>query len=216
MVRFSRISHGPGPVRLFGSSIDKHLTTIRLSIYEGEMEHRLSGDHCSGGAKIIEVELSATQFSELLTTMNMGHGVPCTIKFQQGEGGIESPPDLKNEAERIRDGFEEKMQDLGPVIDERIDNIMNALPKSLKASTRREIEIQLGCIRQELLSNAPFALEQFNRATDRVVATAKGEVEAFVTHAVVTTGLEELQRRLLGNDEEGKTVDVAALPDEEE
>jgi len=90
-VMFTRTHCGGGREKLFGSAITNHFTTVKLTIREAELRHKYHEDRIWGDRKIIEVELSAAQFVELLTTMNVGTGTPCTIRFRQDVGKIEIP-----------------------------------------------------------------------------------------------------------------------------
>ena len=107
LVQFSR-QHG-GSKKLFGSQIRSD-TTIALRIFEGEVQHELSYDRYSHAKNrpIIEVVLSAAQFAELLTTMNMGSGVPCTIEYRDGKDVPPIPETDKAEAQKIHEGFQRK------------------------------------------------------------------------------------------------------------
>jgi len=59
-------------------------------------------------------------------------------------------------------------------------------------------------LRQEIESNVPFIQQSFNEQMDKTVLEAKGEVEGFVMHKVISTGLEGLQKefKLIGESEE--------------
>jgi hypothetical protein len=78
MVSFSRC-YGTNR-RLFQSHV-KNMTTVRLRIKQASVKHSLHQDHTYGEESLIEVELSPAQFAELLTSMNVGDGVPCTINY---------------------------------------------------------------------------------------------------------------------------------------
>ena len=105
MVEFSRVEHG-GPCRLFGSSLTNHGTTIILRVWEASRKHDCGQDwyHGSIRKELIAVEMSAAQFAGLLTTMNVGNGVPCTIRHVQGVQRPEVPPD-PGEMGRVRAAF---------------------------------------------------------------------------------------------------------------
>ena len=90
MVQFNRVSSNP-PQKFFGSSVRAGYY-IELSIHKGEKV--TSHDHFRNifaKGEIINVRLSPNQFSELLTTMNIGSGVPCTLQRIQGEVMPELP-----------------------------------------------------------------------------------------------------------------------------
>lgn len=76
-VSFNRISCTP-PLDLYGSNL-KHGNIISLSIRRSTKNRNLNRDTYYGGEEIVEVKLSSAQFAELLTSLNVGSGVPCTI-----------------------------------------------------------------------------------------------------------------------------------------
>lgn len=194
IVSFSRISSS-GKKRLFGSTLDMHYHSIVLELSEAELciDHELLNERVCAGKSIVRVEMSAAQFAELLTTMNIGEGVPCTIERRDGKG-VDEPPFLPTESENVRTDFASKMRDIGKDLRRRADEVMAELPASLKTSTRRQIEIKLGNIVGTITDNAPFALTQFQEAATRVTTAAKAEVEAVLTHAVQMTGINALRR----------------------
>ena len=77
MMCFSRITGGDP--HLFGTSI-KHNDKISLVLRTAEYDRSLNQNWYYGKKELFEVEMSYTQFVELITHMNMGSGVPVTIK----------------------------------------------------------------------------------------------------------------------------------------
>ena len=103
MVGFSRPTHAVGAdgVSLFGSSI-KNSSVVSLTIYPAYIDRHLSQDwHHAKTQPIIEVLLSPLQFAELLTTLNIGFGVPATLV--QHEGKHYELPKIPSKAEQFRD-----------------------------------------------------------------------------------------------------------------
>lgn len=194
MVGFSRVTSS-GHQRLFGSTLESHYHTIHLRIHEADLciDHDLHMERARAKGQIVEVELSAAQFAELLTSMNVGDGVPCTIRRRMGVGGIEDPPAVPVESANVRTDFAAKMKGIRPDLARRAKELLDELPTSLKASTRRQIEIKLGNIVDLVAGNATFALDQFQEAAARVTTAAKAEIDAVVTHVVQATGIKALQ-----------------------
>src|SRR5208337_4240325 len=89
MVSFSRISAGGEGLSLFGSSI-KHHSAITLSIKQARLSRDTDLSHdwyfAENRFPLIEVTLSPNQFAELLTSMNVGDGVPATLTLYNGQG----------------------------------------------------------------------------------------------------------------------------------
>ena len=205
MVEFSRVEHG-GPCRLFGSSLTNHGTTIILRVREASRKHGLGQDwyHGSHSKELIEVELSAAQFAGLLTTMNIGNGVPCTIRHVQGERRPNVPPD-PGEMGRIRSAFRKDIEGddgergghggLTTRLRDLMDDAKQVLSKdgAVKASERKALLHRLEMLEQEIRTNMPFMLKQFERATEKVATAAKAEVDAFITSVATRLGMERLR-----------------------
>jgi hypothetical protein len=191
ILHISRVSGGTSAIRLFGSPLATHYGTIRLTISKGKWIHGLNHDRYFGMSKdFVEVEMSAAQFADAITSLNMGSGTPCTIRYVGGEH-IPEPPDHATEAEHIRDNFEStlgKFTTKAAVYRKRIEE----LTSKLSQKARDEIRIALDVIEHQLSSNVPFVVKQFQEATTRITTSAKAEVEAFVTGVVRAAGLQSI------------------------
>jgi hypothetical protein len=191
ILHISRTSGGTSAIRLFGSPLATHYGTIRLTISKGKWIHGLHHDRYFGMNKdFIEIEMSAAQFADAITSLNMGSGTPCTIRYVGGER-VPSPPDHATEAEHIRDNFEEslgKYAEKAHTYRKKIEE----LTAKLSTKAREEIRVALDVMEQQLTSNVPFVVKQFQEATTRVTTAAKAEVEAFVTGVVRAAGLQSI------------------------
>lgn len=171
MVSLSRISSSGGH-RLFMSALPFHHHSIRLRIHHGYLTRgEIVGDIAHAGPQIVEVELSAAQFAELITTMNVGDGVPCTI-VRHGRS-MEEPPSIDSEPE----------------------NILSALPGGTSEKVRSKVTTQINEMVREITDHVPFALKMFQEATVRASGAAKAEVDALLTHIVQVTGMQVLRER---------------------
>lgn len=192
MVGFSRITGSSG--RMFGSSLPNQGTFVRLRLTRATRRHELGRDWYHGETQTMyEVDLSSAQFAELLTSMNVGSGVPCTIRHAEGRR-MEDPPDELLEAEQVRTDFKGKTEAVAKRLDgmkARIDEIL--AKKSVTVADRKEVADLTMMIVQEVRSNLPFWLSQFNEATQKITSAAKAEVDAFMTAAVMTAGWKALQ-----------------------
>ena len=178
-------------LRLFGSPLATHYASIRLTISKGKWIHGLHHDRYYGMNKeFIEVEMSAAQFADAITSLNMGSGTPCTIRYVGGER-IAEPPNHATEAEHIRENFEGSLDKYKEKA-HRYRKKIEELTSKLSTKARDEIRIALDVMEQQLGSNVPFVVKQFQEATTRITTAAKAEVDAFVTHVVRAAGLQSL------------------------
>lgn len=188
MLSISR-SMGTHATRLFGSSLKSHHGTIRLTVHPGYMQHDLNHDWYYGHTEtLFEIEMSAAQFAEAITSLNSG-STPCTIRFNNG--WIDDPPDIETEVERVKNNFSKDLKDMIQVMKERRAEI-EKLTSKLPEKSRQKLKIELDVMIQQLTANAPYVLEQFDAATEKVVTSAKTEIESFAMHVLHAAGLEAL------------------------
>lgn len=191
VARFSRVTGNPGP--LFGSSLAQHPSFVELEVVRATCQHHLGRDWIhSHGQPLITVKFSATQFAELLTTMNVGSGVPGTMSRFDGLD-VPRPSFVDREIVKVRNGFREKMARLAADVKRDRQEIQDIIAKKALTQADREIiSRKLEKIDREIGANAPFMLESFEESAAKVVTAAKAEVDAFVMQAVVKAGMDAL------------------------
>jgi ElaB/YqjD/DUF883 family membrane-anchored ribosome-binding protein len=192
MVGLSRCT---GRVRLFGSAIPYHDHFIALRVHRAERTHHLSRDwyRAKSLTPIVEVFISAAQFADMITSMNMSEGIPCTLRRVQGQQ-MEEPPDLETEAEKVQTDFKDDIKKVAVELKAARNEVEELLSKkSLNKGDRAQIQDKFDRILQHIQSNVPFVLESFQEATEKVVTHAKAEVEAFTTTRIMAAGIKAIQ-----------------------
>lgn len=189
MIRFARVS---GAGRLFGSPLAQHFGTIQVQICDGHRVHDHGNDYYRADDRIVEIELSAAQFAEAITCMNMGDGVPCTLNWIRGIGRIaDVPDDEKNEMERTQEAFKSKLFGVVEAVKARGKFIAELMKKDrLSKDDRAKVNELVDYVVREVAVNAPWWIEQFQEATDRVSSKAKSEIAAMFEHAIRQAGLQ--------------------------
>lgn len=191
LLSFSRVS-GRGQT-LFGSSI-QHDNTIRMKVKPAKLERNLNTDwFLSDGREFLEIEMSYSQFAEAITSMNMGEGVPVTLRYLNGDE-IERP-DFKNKRLEFENEFQERMDVIEKKLKQLTEQSEEILTnkKSINKGDREQILNQIKMLQQEVRSNIPFVLSCFNEQMDKTVKEAKAEVEAFTQHKMQSLGFEKLE-----------------------
>lgn len=190
MVSFSRRQGDPG--NLFGSSV-KSGSYVALVIKRASVERDLYRDWYHGKEQLIEVNMTNTQFSELLTTMNFGDGVPCTIDRFEGKM-IPRQDTSETLTEQVKNEFSKEMAEKASKLEETYTELEDKLSKtSLSKKMKEEILWLVGKSIQDYKSDIPFALKQYDEASDLIVKQAKGEIEGFLSGSIQRAGLEALQ-----------------------
>ena len=190
LVQFNRIN---GQFRnLFGTNVDSN-NAIALRIKRAQVDRHLNHNWYHERDELIEVILSPNQFSELLTTMNQGSGVPCTIQRVAGER-MEAPPEHPSDIEKVRMEFKERCQELDKSMNEFGQKIVDILgQKSIKKGDKDEIINHLRMLHREVGSNFPYVLKCFNESTEEIVKDAKSVVDAFVTSTIAQAGIKSIE-----------------------
>jgi hypothetical protein len=183
--------HGGNDV-MFGSSI-KHNSGIGLTISTASHRRDLSRDWYYAEKVLIEVKMSASQFAEMITTPNVGSGVPCTIAWKDGEY-VEKPPFI-SQAETIRDEFQETVSEITKAETLYMKEAMDILDNkpSISKGDRETIKDAISQLIQHFQSNLPFVQTQFHEQMDKTITEAKAEIEAFVETKIRSTGLEAMR-----------------------
>jgi hypothetical protein len=188
MVGFSRQS---GAQRLFGSDITHH-TCVSLRITPCEVYRDLNETRMYGGnSPMVEVVLSDMQFAELLTTMNVGSGVPCTVRVHPQHGYLKYDAPKDNERDKINRELTGQCEKAMSSLDDVVAQI-NTLPLSAKAKKALLSTVEVA--RRSITGHLPFIETQYKEAMDRLEREAKAAVDGFITHAIHSTGLDTLNQ----------------------
>lgn len=175
---FARATSGTA-VPLFGSSI-KHRDTIIMRVSDAALFRELNNDHIMPGGRIIEVEMSQSQFAEAITSMNHGSGVPVTLRYVKGREEIPSCPyvDKRQEFEKEFADCQSESKQYYAEFEEYVQSLLEK--KSLGKTDKENLLKELSVLKGRLFSNQEFVYKQFNEQMDKTVKEAKGEIEAFV------------------------------------
>jgi hypothetical protein len=142
---------------------------------------------------ILRLRMSPNQFSELITTLNVGEGVPATLEmfFDQNlpKGEIPRLP-VQSKTETFR-------AELGDITQETVEKIQ-ALNKSIDEITmpkknKEALKSQITQILNNLQSNLPYILTCANQQLDKAVASAKSVIDSFYTGLCVRLGVKSLR-----------------------
>lgn len=201
LLSFHRVTGDPGP--LFGSHLDHHHGYIEMHLAKGELIRDGNEDRYYGNTRgdVVSVKMSAAQFAELVTTLNMGLGTPVTITSVKGEVVEKIPADKKTEQQNIRESFEEEMyaktKDLRAA-EARIDEILNK-KGTLTKKDKEAIRSLYKNLLRHFEANAGFAVRMFSESVEKVIVEAKANVDNFVTTSLTAMGLDALKKKFTSN-----------------
>jgi len=204
-IHFSRVN---GRSSFYGSELEQdHFITMEVK--QSEIQRGLSHDwYFAHSSPIIAIRMTSNQFAEMLTSLNHGSGVPCTIEIVN-QKPVEKYPAPESRKDFVHRKFEERMKEFGNQIRENQKKATDIVKKkTLSKQDIHDLTNQLEWLTGEVERNIPFFAKCFQEVTDEIVVEAKAEVENAIQHKITTLGLNELhkQNKLLenGNSEDEK------------
>ncbi len=206
-LQFSRQSGGYS--NLYGSAI-KHQNTVCMTVYPSKKYcSKWSERYFAKHQPLIEVRMSASQFAEAITSMNMGGGVPVTLESVRGR----HMPRCQEEtiADLANKGLKDKMNNFADKITKGNGRVKAILEKkgTIKVGERKEIGDIISMLMQDLRSNIPFLHTCMTEAYDKTATAAKADIEAFYTGAIMKLGKDALNGKRINLDND--IVDVEAI-----
>lgn len=208
LVSINRVS---GFRRLFGSSI-RHQHFFSIRVMRGQRQAGEWGEHfrTDGRVPIVSFDLSPAQFVELITTQNIGEGVPCTITDVEGVRMDPTPDDAGSELKMMKEQFEARFTDTVASMGKKLKEVDALLEKkSLTKDDKVAIRSILNAGYRMMSDSAPHTLKIFGEHTEKMIAKGKLEVESFIMLAIQKAGIKSIKdsdgRLVLGDgDDENK------------
>lgn len=197
MIGFSRINGGN---RFFGSELRQD-NYIEMKLYSAEVDHDLSRDwyYASGRLPLAKVRMTCGQFSEMITSMNVGDGIPCTIEMIDSKP-IAQLPNLENRKEFVHRKFRDRLKIFSDSIRENQNKAKELVKKkTLSKDDVHDLMLHLNWLTNEVESNIPYFMECFQETMDKVVHEAKLEVENAIQHKINVLGIDALKTELNQN-----------------
>ena len=167
-----------GQKALFGSSI-KHHDTITLKIFPAFIDRDLNMDRYFPEARpYIEIEMSQSQFAQAITSLNMGAGVPVTLRRLHDQY-IEPCP-FVDKREQFNNEFREEMNALTRKLTEATKHVEKLIEekRTFNKADKDQILSALKSVTSQLASHYPYMYSMFNEQMDKTVTEAKAEIES--------------------------------------
>lgn len=193
-ISFSRVTANPSQ-NFYGSELPQdHFIT--MEIHNSEIIRELTQDrYYAYGIPLIKIRMSSGQFAEMITSMNIGSGVCCTIE-RLGINKIEELPAQESRKEFVHRKFKDRMKMFANKIRQQQKESKELVKKkSLSKEDMRQLQSHLEWLTMEVESNIPFFAKCFQETMDEVVFEAKTEVENAIQHKINTLGLSALHKQ---------------------
>ena len=199
------MSKGGAPT-LFGSDI-KHNQRIVVSVTRAKLDRKLSDDWAFGTDRLIEFEMSHSQFAQFITSGGNGGGTQVTLRYAPERGyRIQAMPEIEN-IETKADTFRREINESATMqineLSKKIDQL-EAMIESGKVSKKelRDLCFNMKMNVENMPANMEFVVKQAEKALEKATSNAKIEVESYIDNA----------RRRLGDDAMEK---LAAIEDKQ-
>lgn len=191
-----------GATSLFGSPV-RVGSYVEITISRASCRERDLREDYRPETRLATVRMSETQWAALISRMNVGDGVPATLSYGPPEGtGLAQYPeiDARSDAEKrsaaisdtLRKNLEAAQETLAKL--KAISEGKGSIPKTDLKEAVRSLEIALA----NAPSNFRYAADELTKHMDKVVTTAKTELNA---HAMAL-GFEPGGQLAIGNDKE--------------
>lgn len=197
-IRFGRVNSTG--TNFYGSELRQD-NYIEMSVLKSEIHRDLTCDRYFGyETPLIRIRMTANQFSELVTSMNMGSGVPCTVEVLN-QKKVEEFPNPESRKEFVHRKFSDRMKEFTDTLKVKQARVKElSAKKTLSKEDQKELNWTVEWLTQEVAKNIPYFAECFQETMDTVVNEAKLEVENAIQHKINTLGLQALhdENKLLG------------------
>lgn len=174
---------------LFGSEA-RHQHFIHLDIHRAEVERKLADDWVHPTEKLVEVYMTESQWAHFVSSMNLGGGTQCTLRYLVGEGSIPEMPQPKSKADQFEADLKATLADYESQmghIRERI-NVMLVNGKAGKGDLNW-LAHEMSILHGRLASNVGFVGQQFSENVEETLIKARQEIEAYFINRAIAVGL---------------------------
>lgn len=183
MIGASRVQTSPPGAVLFDSDI-RHQHTVVVRIQTAARKRSLHRDWHGAQRRLVEVEMSEAQWASFVSSMNVGDGVPCTVRGREGSGGYSETPGVPYEP-RLR----ETMDEVRNAAVEAQQKVLAAYEAYEAHKTKDNLRTLKATI-DNLPSNLRFAASSLSEHAENVVQRARADIEAMVLTKAQQLGIE--------------------------
>lgn len=162
----------------------EHRDTLKITINTSRLHRTLSSNYHFAQDRLIEVEMSEAQWATMVSSPNVGGGVPCTLRGFNGQQ-IPGLPKPIRDREKFSFEFDEKVQS----VLNQVQAIESAIDEAkLSATAKKAIERQLETLRSKINDSIPFVAERFAQHMETTVEKAKTEINSYATQTLIRQG----------------------------
>lgn len=191
MISVSRQSGGDEEP-LFGSEVGSS-TRMSITISKASVIQDLGQNWYSDNQVITEIIMSPIQYAEMISNPNT-QGMPCTIKYTQELGSIKYRG-VDTQTQYVESKLETEVSNLKKVtngLGGKVDAILSQ-KGIIRKSDREAISSLVSELTRFMSDKLPFYEKCLGEQIDRMKAEARTEIDGYMTHTIMKTGLRALQ-----------------------
>jgi len=130
----------------------------------------------------------------MITTMNSGEGIPCTIENVEGVRMDRTPDDAGSELKVMSDLFKERLAGVVKELNAHDEGLGVLLEKkTFTKEDKKQIRGIVNDAARLLSDSAPFVIKTFGEHVEKAAAKGKLEVEAFIATALHRVGVKAIR-----------------------
>lgn len=177
-----------GGAVLYGSDF-VHQQHICIRIYKSKLTRSLSNDWLFADSTLyIEVDLSEAQWASFVSSMNVGQGTSCTLRYLGGD----EIPGLPDPEVRTDTFGREASQTMNKALAALQDLKASVKAAGLSGKKADEILRKADAASAHISGNMRFVADQFGEHMERVTEAAKVEVNAYAVNTLMRAGIAAL------------------------
>lgn len=180
MIGASRVSTGPQGAVLFDSDI-RHQHSVVVRISTASRKRDLNRDWLHPEREFVEVEMSEAQWASFVSSMNVGSGVPCTIRRRENDYAVPGAPF----APRLQESMDE-VRDAAAHAAEKVAEAFAAYEAHKTAANRNTLKYAI----ENMPANITFAAKSLSEHAENVVQRARADIEAMVVTKAQQLGID--------------------------
>lgn len=189
------VSHprGGGIAPLFKSHVHNP-SCIQISIYNAtnRIDYMEETIHPCG-KPIATIEMTESQWARFVSSMGIGEGTPCTLKYTE-KNGVIADIDGDTTKEKVNTKIKEDIDKFKTIISEFSELLEKKLiEKKITKKIYEELKNKYNAIYRQLYQNIPFLQTQMEELHEKIAESSKIEIEAYANNLFKTIGLEKLR-----------------------
>ena len=187
LIKFSRVN---GNIDCFGSEYQSE-SYVQLEIVEANVQKNIGKKTYISGKNVVKLRITNHQFSELITNLNNGLNIPCTLEVVKGE----RMDRYKLEDTTMYD-YKDSTLELSKECFELVEKITTQLEElsNAKSASKAKINVikrDVDNLHTRLKNDIPWLQNRFNEEMLNVLSMIKQEASAWIEHKLIKLGLDK-------------------------